>query len=127
MLHITRRSAAVTLSTIAAAVLTVAVSAPAANAYTNYYGAIAVSSNGATGRAWDYSSETAASNAAESFCGYTDCESLTTFVNGCGAIAYDGSTYQGGRGDSLWEAQRSARSRLGGGTIVSWVCTTGHS
>lgn len=100
--------------------------APAANAEV-YFGAIAVSSNGAVGRTWDYPSAAAARSAALSYCGWGDCKVLASFANGCGAVAQTAYRFQGGTGRSLWAAQRSAISLSGGGSIMTWVCTTGHA
>ncbi|WP_019200726.1 DUF4189 domain-containing protein [Tsukamurella sp. 1534] len=99
--------------------------APAANAAVNY-GAIAVSSNGATGRSWDYPTAGAAQRAALASCGYGSCKVLASFANGCGAVAQTRYRFQGGTGRSLYAAQRSAISLSGGGSIMSWQCTSGH-
>lgn len=96
------------------------VSAPAAEAAV-HYGAIAYSSNGANGRAWDYPSRSSAEAAAINSCGYTDCSVLTSFT-GCGAVAYNGRLYYGGSGPTLSAAQNRALSNLGGGWIDTWVC-----
>ena len=90
-----------------------------------YYGAIAVGRNGSLGRAWDYSSASAARQHALSSCPGS-CKVLTTFVNGCGAIVYNSATnnYWGGHGRTPAEAQRNARANAGGGQQVTWVCTT---
>ncbi|MFC6880016.1 DUF4189 domain-containing protein [Actinomadura yumaensis] len=90
------------------------------------YGAIAVGSNGSFGRAWDYDSPSAARRRALAQCPGSGCKVLTTFVNGCGAVAYNSRTskYWGGHGDTRAEAQRNAISNAGGGRWVTWVCTT---
>ncbi|MFB4311729.1 DUF4189 domain-containing protein [Actinomadura sp. GTD37] len=89
------------------------------------YGAIAVGSNGAIGKAWDYDSMATARRRALNECSGS-CKVLTTFVNGCGAVAYNSSTnkYWGGHGDTRAAAQRNALSNAGGGRTVTWVCTT---
>ncbi|WP_165978251.1 DUF4189 domain-containing protein [Actinomadura darangshiensis] len=91
-----------------------------------YYGAIAVGGRGAIGRAWDYSTASAARQHALSKCRDSGCKVLTSFVNGCGAVAYNSGTrrYWGGHGDTRSEAQRNAISNAGGGRQVTWVCTT---
>ncbi|GAA1071640.1 DUF4189 domain-containing protein [Tsukamurella spumae] len=99
--------------------------APAANAAVNF-GAIAVASNGATGRAWDYPSRAAAERAALNSCGWGSCKVLASFSDGCGAVAQTRTRYQGGTGRSLYAAQRSAISLSGGGSIFVWTCTSGH-
>ncbi|KEP41983.1 hypothetical protein MKSMC1_29810 [Mycobacterium kansasii] len=40
----------------------------------------------------------------------------------CGAVAYDGTTYQGGGGLTLSVAMQDAIDKLGGGRIVNWGC-----
>ncbi|MFA1540988.1 DUF4189 domain-containing protein [Actinomadura monticuli] len=89
------------------------------------YGAIAVGSNGAIGKAWDYDSMSAAKRRALNECSGS-CKVLTTFVNGCGAVAYNSRTnrYWGGHGSTRAAAQRNALSNAGGGRTVTWVCTT---
>jgi hypothetical protein len=90
------------------------------------YGAIAVGRNGAVGKAWDYDSEAVARRRALNECPTSGCKVLTTFVNGCGAVAFNPRTnkYWGGRGDTRSEAQRDAISNAGGGRWITWVCTT---
>lgn len=100
--------------------------APAAHAYGNYYGAIALNtSTGDAGRAWDYDSSAEASNAALDACGY-GCKVVVQFVNGCGAVASSPSYWGYGRGPSLYSAQSNALYAAGGGDIYTWVCTSGH-
>lgn len=94
--------------------------APTASA-ADLYGSIAYSGNGSWGRSWDYPTRSAAEVTAVQGCGYSDCKVLTTFT-GCGAVAYDGKTYQGGHGDTLSAAMNSALTQLGGGHIDTWVC-----
>ncbi|MBW8485192.1 DUF4189 domain-containing protein [Actinomadura parmotrematis] len=91
-----------------------------------YYGAIAVASNGAIGKAWDYSTAAGARKRALNSCPASGCKVLTTFVNGCGAVAYNSRTnkYWGGSGSTKAAAQRNAISNAGGGRWISWVCTT---
>jgi hypothetical protein len=85
------------------------------------WGAIAYSSNGSWGRAWDYPTQAAAQSTAVKSCGYTDCKALTTFAN-CGAVALNGSRLQGGSGANLSAAMKDALSRAGGGYIDTWAC-----
>ncbi|NVI89401.1 DUF4189 domain-containing protein [Actinomadura sp. BRA 177] len=90
------------------------------------YGAIAVGRNGAIGKAWDYKSVATARRRALNECKTSGCKVLTTFVNGCGAVAYNSRTnrYWDGHGDTRAAAQRNAISNAGGGRTVTWVCTT---
>ncbi|MQY04972.1 DUF4189 domain-containing protein [Actinomadura macrotermitis] len=90
------------------------------------YGAIAVASNGAVGKAWDYDTEAGAKRRALNECPASGCKVLTTFVNGCGAVAFNSRTnrYWGGSGATKEAAQRNAISNAGGGRWISWVCTT---
>ncbi|MEU4895467.1 DUF4189 domain-containing protein [Streptomyces sp. NPDC044780] len=92
----------------------------------DYYGAIAVAHDGSMGKAWDYSSQSAAQSAALSRCSGSGCKVLVTFVNSCGAIAYNDSTnqYWGGQGATATEAENSAISHAGGGRWLTYVCTT---
>ena len=53
-----------------------------------YYGALAFSpATHATGDSYNYSSQTAAENAAVQYCGHADCYAVAWFENSCGAIA----------------------------------------
>ena len=114
-----RRFTVAVASAATAAAIAVAL-APTAGA-ADMYGSIAYSGNGSWGRAWDYPTPAAAQSDAVKSCGYSDCKVLTTFT-GCGAVAYNGNTYQGGHGPSLSAAMNSALSQLGGGWIDTWVC-----
>ncbi|MER6996745.1 DUF4189 domain-containing protein [Streptomyces sp. NPDC000410] len=91
-----------------------------------YYGAIAVGRDGGLGRSWDHRSASAAEQGALNGCARSDCQVLTTFSNGCGAVAYNSATnqYWGGRGATQTEAQNNAIARAGGGRWITWVCTT---
>ncbi|WP_345434222.1 DUF4189 domain-containing protein [Actinoallomurus vinaceus] len=91
-----------------------------------HWGAIAVASDGSVGKSWDYSSASTAQRRAMNECPRSSCKVLTTFVNGCGAIAYNSRTnrYWGGHGDTRSEAERNAISNAGGGRWTTWVCTT---
>lgn len=92
----------------------------------DYYGAIAVATNGAYGRAWDYRSRSGAESGAMSRCSGSGCKVLTSFANGCGAIAYNSSTrqYWGGHGATPVEATNNAMSNAGGGRWITYACTT---
>ncbi|WP_139140946.1 protein kinase domain-containing protein [Streptomyces oceani] len=92
----------------------------------NEWGAIAVGQDGSNGRSWDYDTESAAKSGALSQCSGTNCKVVTTFHNGCGAVAYNESTryYHGGSGDTAAEAKRDAQNNVGGGRVVTWACTT---
>ncbi|MEV0611970.1 DUF4189 domain-containing protein [Nonomuraea sp. NPDC050404] len=90
-----------------------------------YYGAIAVARNGRTGRSWDYSTLSAAKRRALKECGRSSCKVLTTFVNGCGAVAYNSrrNIYWGGRGSTPAKAKRNAVANAGGGRWIVYQCT----
>jgi hypothetical protein len=114
-----RRFTVAVASVATAAAMTVAL-APTAGA-ADQYGAIAYSGNGSWGRAWDYPTAGAAQATAVKNCAYSDCKVLTSFT-GCGAVAYNGTTYQGGHGNTLSAAMKSALTQLGGGYIDNWAC-----
>jgi hypothetical protein len=86
-----------------------------------YYGAIAYSPTGVWGRAGGYPFQSQANQVALERCGQQDCRVIIGF-NKCGAVAYDGVTYIGGRGDTLAMAEADALNRLDGGKIVNWLC-----
>lgn len=90
------------------------------------YGAFAVGRNGAIGKAWDYDTPAAAKQRALKECPTSGCKVLTTFVNGCGAIAYNSAThkYWGGYGPTKAAAQKNAVSNAGGGRSITSVCTS---
>ncbi|ORW90382.1 hypothetical protein AWC27_10965 [Mycobacterium szulgai] len=85
------------------------------------YGAIAYAPSGAWGRSRGYESQSLADQAALENCADKDCKVIVRF-NLCGAVAYDGSTYQGGSGYSRSMAEADALNRLPGGKIVNWMC-----
>ncbi|MCE5289153.1 MAG: DUF4189 domain-containing protein [Nocardiaceae bacterium] len=59
-----------------------------AGASVTYFGAIAVSpSTSGTGSSYDWSSYAEADLAAKTVCGFTDCQIVLSFSNGCGALA----------------------------------------
>jgi len=129
MMNIRKRLAAAALVAVgfgtALTVPTVVDPAPAAAA--NYYGALALSpSTGATGRALDYPDWSSASNAALSWCGYTDCKVVVRMRNACGAIAKSNSYWGYGWAANLYTAQSNALYYSGGGYIHDWACTSGH-
>ncbi|NLG47185.1 DUF4189 domain-containing protein [Gordonia sp. (in: high G+C Gram-positive bacteria)] len=128
-MNIRKRLAAAALVAVgfgtALTVPTVVDPAPAAAA--NYYGALALSpSTGATGRALDYPDWSSASNAALSWCGYTDCKVVVRMRNACGAIAKSNSYWGYGWAANLYTAQSNALYYSGGGYIHDWACTSGH-
>lgn len=97
----------------------------------SYWGAIAYSfSTGTSGSAWDYSTEADASYNARRSCGQSDCKTLLTFANECGAVAMGANgAWGGGYGDSENEASSSAlrTCRKYGGTscrVIRWTCTS---
>ncbi|MFB7630104.1 DUF4189 domain-containing protein [Streptomyces sp. NPDC056149] len=96
---------------------------------TDYFGAIAVGTDGGYGTAWNYHSMSGASQGALSRCSSysTGCKVLTAFENKCGAFAYNSATrqYWGGSGATRAEAESNAISHAGGGRWITSVCTTG--
>ncbi|GAA1716824.1 DUF4189 domain-containing protein [Nonomuraea sp. AD125B] len=90
-----------------------------------YYGAIAVAPSGRNGRSWNYASAAAAKRRALKECGRSSCKVLVTFVNGCGAVAYNArrNVYWGGRGSTPAKAKRNAVANAGGGRWVVYQCT----
>jgi hypothetical protein len=114
-----RRALVATMAVVAASTVSVAESGPAQAAAG--WGAIAYSSNGANGQAWDYPTASQAGQAAINYCGYTDCKVLSQFT-GCGAVATNGAAFQGGVGSTLAGAEARAIKLLGGGWIDSWAC-----
>jgi hypothetical protein len=91
-----------------------------------HWGAIAVAHDGSVGKAWDYDTASAAQRRALNECPRSGCKVLVTFVNSCGAIAFNSHTnkYWGGRGATQTAAERNAISNAGGGRWITWVCTT---
>lgn len=86
------------------------------------YGAIAYSpSTAAWGTSRGYQVKSHAERVALEQCGVNDCRVIISF-NLCGAVASDGSNYQGGTGLSRQAAEQAALNRLGGGRIVNSVC-----
>jgi hypothetical protein len=112
-----------TATPAAATAATAATAGESAGRY--YYGAIAVSRDGRVGRSWDYSTVTAAKKRALRECGRSSCKVLTTFVNGCGAVAYNArrNVYWGGRGSTPARAKRNAIANAGGGRWIAYQCT----
>ncbi|WP_264078779.1 DUF4189 domain-containing protein [Mycobacterium szulgai] len=90
-----------------------------------HYGAIAYAPTGKWGKGLRYTSQAGANQAALAACGLDTCKVLISFRQPqCGAIAYDGSNYQGGSGFPLGAAQEDAINKLGGGRIVNWACNS---
>lgn len=85
------------------------------------YGAIAYAPADKIGVAWDQRTRAHAGQAALEKCGAKNCEVLSSFIR-CGALASDGSHYQGGFGLVRGMAEDDAINRLGGGRIVAWAC-----
>ncbi|WP_419199085.1 DUF4189 domain-containing protein, partial [Mycobacterium tuberculosis] len=54
-------------------------------------------------------------------CGDKTCKVVSRFTR-CGAVAYNGSKYQGGTGLTRRAAEDDAVNRLEGGRIVNWAC-----
>ncbi|MGA5462466.1 DUF4189 domain-containing protein [Mycobacterium sp. NPDC050041] len=121
-----KKTTSLLVAAVAAASFSTVTSAPANAAL--YYGAIAYSGNGASGTAYNYSSRSEAETLAELVCGYTDCDTLTSFT-GCGAVARNSTQAYGGSGPTLAAAQRKAlaslRSSSGPGYIDAWACNKG--
>lgn len=96
--------------------------APAANASSTYWGAIAVAQDGTIGKAWDYRWRSDAESAALSSCGYSDCRVLTSFT-ACGAVAHSwgAGMYNGGYGPNRSSAENAA-SVYTDSYVVASVC-----
>lgn len=90
-----------------------------------YYAAIAYSPTGAWGRAGGYPLRSQADQIALERCGQQDCRVIISF-NRCGAVSYDGVTYQGGRGKTRAMAEDDALNKRSGGKIVNWMCLTNY-
>ncbi|ETW23938.1 MULTISPECIES: DUF4189 domain-containing protein [Mycobacterium] len=88
---------------------------------TIHYGAIAYASSGASGKAWHQPTPARAAQVALEQCGDKSCEVFSSFKQ-CGAVAYNGSNYQGGAGLTRRAAEDDAMNRLGGGWVVNWAC-----
>ncbi|ALG84385.1 DUF4189 domain-containing protein [Gordonia phthalatica] len=120
-------NAALVAAGVGAALTVPTIVNPAPAAAANYYGAIALSpSTGATGRALDYPDWSSASNAALSWCGYTDCQVVVRMRNACGAIAKSSGYWGFGWAADLYTAQSNALYNSGGGYVHDWACTSGH-
>ncbi|MGQ4597618.1 DUF4189 domain-containing protein [Nocardia sp. R6R-6] len=118
------------VAALAAAGTALAVSAPAAHAYTDNYGAIALStSTGLIGYSYDYPDSASARRRAVSSCGVGDCSTVVWFRNGCGAVAYSSGTgtWSWGYASSRRSAQGQALLRNDSDAyIVHWNCTSNH-
>lgn len=88
------------------------------------WGSIAYAPNGAGAAVWNYPSSKEASAAAIQYCGYTQCEALTTFTD-CGVAVRNSTTVQTAHGPTLGAATRTALNALPGGSgyIDLWACT----
>ncbi|TQM31586.1 DUF4189 domain-containing protein [Nocardia bhagyanarayanae] len=115
-------AAAVIVATVGSMLAT---TAPAQAAY-GYYGAIAVSSDGAYGIANNYGSYSAAEDAAIDVCGY-GCSTLVSWTNGCGVLASSNTRWSASARSNYSDARAAALSRLSGGWVVDWRCTAGYS
>lgn len=100
----------------------------------DYYGAIALSSDGTATYAFDYSTKRGALNAAFNRCRSrsnvpSDCVKVGWVRNACGAVAVQErsngtiSRYNFGFSSSRARAEANARRNFGG-RIAAWVCTT---
>ncbi len=85
------------------------------------YGAMAYAPSGAWGRTRGYGTQEKANQVALDQCGAKDCKLIVSF-HGCGAVAYDGTTYLGGTGGTRTQAEEDAINKLSGGLIVNWAC-----
>lgn len=131
--RVRRRIALAVASMAAAAAMAFTLIHPAAGAHTGrdstanwvpfptYYGAIAVSHDGAIGKAWRHLDKAQARQSALSLCGVDTCKVVSVFTQ-CGAVAHDGSRFHGGVGHSRPVAEHNAMTRLGGGQVVTWAC-----
>nr|7NHZ_A Chain A, Uncharacterized protein Rv1813c [Mycobacterium tuberculosis H37Rv] len=86
-----------------------------------HYGAIAYAPSGASGKAWHQRTPARAEQVALEKCGDKTCKVVSRFTR-CGAVAYNGSKYQGGTGLTRRAAEDDAVNRLEGGRIVNWAC-----
>ncbi|MFC4944642.1 DUF4189 domain-containing protein [Pseudonocardia sp. GCM10023141] len=102
----------------------------AATTTANHWGAIAISvRTGRTGYGNDYSTAAAASKAAVSKCGASDCQEVVRVANGCAAVAQAPNRAWGwAYAASKAAAQNKAISATPGkgARIITWICTTGH-
>lgn len=86
-----------------------------------HYGAIAYSPNGAWGKLLHARTQSRAEIGALEQCGLDTCKVLSSFTR-CGAVAYNGSRFQGGTGFTRPAAEQDALNDLVGGWIVNWGC-----
>ncbi|WP_330179286.1 DUF4189 domain-containing protein [Nocardia sp. NBC_01503] len=109
--------------------LLVGTAAPA-GAYTDNFGAIALSpSTGRIGYSYDYSDRDSAKDGAMQSCTFDDCRVVASFANGCGAVAYSrrAGLYTYGAAYSRSTARTQALNRNSSdATIIHWNCTTGY-
>lgn len=85
------------------------------------HGALAYAPGGAWGKASCLETKIGADRVALDQCGVSDCQVIINFKL-CGAVACNGSTYQGGDGISRSAAEQDALRRLGGGQIINSAC-----
>ncbi|WP_228002650.1 DUF4189 domain-containing protein [Nocardia australiensis] len=111
---------------VAATVGSVLATAAPAQAQYGYYGAIAVAHNGDYAISNNYSSYAEAESNAVAGCGL-GCEVLISWTNGCGVLASSSSQWSGAARASYSAARSAALSRLNGGYVVDWRCTSGYS
>lgn len=79
-----------------------------------HYGAIAYAPSGASGKAWHQRTPARAEQVALEKCGDKTCKVVSRFTR-CGAVAYNGSKYQGGTGLTRRTAEDDAVNRLEAG------------
>ncbi|WP_319530083.1 DUF4189 domain-containing protein [uncultured Cohaesibacter sp.] len=97
----------------------------------DYFGAIAVATNGAYGYSWDHYSKGEARRAAMRECNNRGpgCRNALWFRNACGALAMNGrNSWATAWGAERWRAEqialRNCNNNYGGCSIRRWVCTT---
>ncbi|PLW78443.1 DUF4189 domain-containing protein [Cohaesibacter celericrescens] len=99
----------------------------------DYYGAIAVASNGAHGYSFDYNTKRQAQNRALSECRQQgrNCKVALWFRNACGVLAMNRqNSWATAWGDTRRYAEqlalRSCNNKYGGCFVKRWVCTAGR-
>ncbi|MEV0292794.1 DUF4189 domain-containing protein [Nocardia sp. NPDC050710] len=110
---------------VAAAGAALATSAPAAQAQSGFYGAIAIGSNGRYSISNNYGSYNAAEMHAVNSCG-PGCSVSISWRNGCGVLARSSSHWSSASRSSYPAARDAALSRVFGGYVVNWRCTSGY-
>ncbi|RTL60522.1 MAG: DUF4189 domain-containing protein [Hyphomicrobiales bacterium] len=96
-----------------------------------YFGAISYSpSTGATGWGTDFPTREGAAAASQRNCRQyaDDCEVVTWFKDGCGALAANAEDFESAwspsKDDAEQRALRRCRASGRGCTVIRWVCTT---